>query len=101
MEGDVEERAMKLTLDRLQMLREAGCIEDMRLRAVGGAFRLYATLTYDEAPAIVVRTRDRCPRTFSDTNRALRALQNIGFEQVIVDLADWTNGASATPNASE
>jgi len=77
---------MKVTLNQLPSM--SNIISGLRLVEEGDAYRLYADLKHDECPAIVVRTRDMQPRTYTDLRRAHRALQKLGYNRVMLDIPE-------------
>ena len=76
-----------LTLDQLRTSTETGAVLGVTLRASGAGFFLCAETRRGESTLIT--TRDKKPRRFVDSGKALRLLQALGIETATVNLTDW------------
>ena len=76
-----------LTLDQLRTSAETGAVLGVTLRASGAGFFVCAETRRGESTLIT--TRDRKPRRFVDSGKALRLLQALGIEQATVNLTHW------------
>jgi hypothetical protein len=77
-----------LTLDQLRAATQAGGIASVSLKAKGGAFLVtVATGSGDEG--LLVTTRNKEPRRFSDLRKAMRLLREMGITTVQVDATGW------------
>ena len=77
----------QLTLDQLRTSAETGAVLGVTLRANGAGFFLCAETRRGEATLIT--TRDKKPRRFIDSGKALRLLQELGIEKASVNLTHW------------
>lgn len=77
----------QLTLDQLRTSAETGAVLGVTLRASGASFLLCAQTLRGEATLIT--TRDKKPRRFVDSGKALRLLQSLGIETASVNLTQW------------
>ena len=79
-----------LTLDQLRTSAETGAVLGITLRASGAGFFVCAETRRGESTLIT--TRDKKPRRFVDSGKALRLLQALGIEKVTVNLTHWRPG---------
>ena len=76
-----------LTLDQLRTSAETGAVLGVTLRASGAGFFVCAETRRGESTLIT--TRDKKPRRFVDSGKALRLLQALGIEKATVNLTHW------------
>src|SRR5438270_12106988 len=77
-----------LTLDQLRAVTQTGGIASVSLKAEGGSFLVtVATRSGDEG--LLVTTRSKEPRRFSDLRKAVRLLREMGIATVQVDATAW------------
>jgi len=81
-----------LTLDQLRAAHGAGGVADVVLRAEGGAF-VVAIRTLSGGDGLLVKTRDRAPRSFADPRKAIALLHGLGIVTARLDTAHWTPDA--------
>ncbi|KVT75683.1 hypothetical protein WT25_01980 [Burkholderia territorii] len=81
-----------LTLSQFRLTQKAGGVLGVALRGEGTSFEVHIETTY--GPAALVKTRtltngepDR--RRFSDLDKALSLLQQVGIYEVRIDSRQW------------
>ena len=83
-----------LSLDQLRAATEAGGISSVTLKAEGGAF-VVALATRNGDDGLLVTTRTRQPRRFSDLRKAILLLREMGIASVQVDATHWNPDEAA------
>jgi hypothetical protein len=77
-----------LSLDQLRAATQAGGITSVTLKAEGAAFVVvFATRNSDDG--MLVTTRARRPRRFSDPRKAMVLLRDMGIASMQVDATHW------------
>ena len=77
-----------LTLDQLRATTQAGGIASVSLTAEGGTF-VIAVATRSGEDGLLVKTRTKEPRRFTDLRKAMLLLREIGIATVQVDATRW------------
>jgi hypothetical protein len=77
-----------LTLDQLRAATQTGGIASVSLKAEGGAF-VVAVATRSGDEGLLVTTRSKEPRRFSDPRKAMLLLREMGITTVQVDATAW------------
>jgi hypothetical protein len=77
-----------LTLEQLNAAAKTGGIASVTLKAKGGAF-LVVFATQSGENGLLVTTRGRQPRRFSDLRKAMLLLRDMGIATALVDAARW------------
>lgn len=77
-----------LSLDQLRAATRAGGITSVTLKAEGGAFVL-AVVTRSGDDGLLVTTRTKKPRRFTDLRKAMLLLREIGIASLQVDATHW------------
>ncbi len=77
-----------LSLDQLRAATQAGGIASVTLKAEGGAF-VVTVVTRSGDDGLLVTTRSREPRRFTDLRKAMRLLREMGIASVQVDTTHW------------
>jgi hypothetical protein len=87
-----------LSLDQLRAATQAGGITSVTLRAEGGAF-VVAVATRNGDDGVLVATRTKQPRRFTDLRKAMLLLRAMGIASVQVDATHWKpdEGVAGTP----
>jgi hypothetical protein len=80
-----------LSLDQLRAAARAGGIASVTLKAEGGAF-VVAVATRGADDGLLVTTRTKQPRRFTDLRKALLLLRAMGITSVQVDATHWNPG---------
>ena len=80
-----------MTLDQLRTATAAGGLEEVVLKAKGGAFFVHIA-TAAGGDGLLVTTRSRSPRGFANLAKAMVLLRGMGIVSFTVDTADWTPG---------
>jgi hypothetical protein len=93
-----------LSVDQFRAATQAGGIASVTLKADGGAFVVaFATRNGDDG--LLVTTRARRPRRFSDLRKAMLVLREMGITSMQVDATHWNPDAAAVgttrPDRSE
>jgi hypothetical protein len=88
---------LALTLEHLHAAAGTGGIASVTLKAEGGAFLVtFGTLSGEDG--VLVTTRGRKPRRFSDLRKAMLLLRGMGIATALVDAAHWRpEMATGTP----
>lgn len=76
-----------LTLEQFRATVEAGGVMSVVLKAAGAAFSIQAETR--RGIAILVDTRRKQPRMFSDPRKALTLLREMGISRATVDAEAW------------
>jgi hypothetical protein len=88
----MDARLQLMTLDQLRATQMAGGVAEVVLRAEGGAFFVSVT-TLSGGDGVLVKTRDRTPRGFTDPRKALALLHGLGITTARLDTGSWTPDA--------
>lgn len=78
-----------LTIEQLRAAYSAGGVTAVTLEAQGAAFVVTAAFR-SSGRAVLVLTRNKQPRRFTDPRQAFRVLRGIGVATVGCDLTKWT-----------
>jgi hypothetical protein len=93
-----------LSLDQLRAATRAGGITSVTLKADGGTF-IVAVATRNADDGLLVTTRTKQARRFTDLRKALLLLREIGITSVQVDATHWNPGEAVAgtprPDRSE
>jgi hypothetical protein len=87
-----------LTLDQLRAATQAGGVASVSLKAEGGTF-IVAVATHSGDDGLLVTTRTKEPRRFTDLHKAMLLLRAMGIATVQVDATRW-NPDEAVPGTS-
>jgi hypothetical protein len=83
-----------LTLEQLRAAARAGGVASVTLKAAGPAF-VIAIATRSGGHGLLVTTRSKEPRRFTDLRKAMLLLRDIGIATAVVDAEGWTPDAPA------
>lgn len=79
---------LNMTLEQLRSSVDSGGILSVTLKAEGGVFYVNAeTRRGDEA--VLVTTKSKSPRSFTDPRRALMLLRELGIREAVLDAKAW------------
>ena len=77
-----------LSLDQLRAATRAGGVTSVTLKAEGGTF-VVAVATRNGDDGLLVTTRAKQPRRFTDLRKAMLLLREMGITSVLVDATHW------------
>ncbi len=77
-----------MTLEHLRAAKRAGGVDSVTLKAEGAAFYILLATRAGET-GVLVTTRDKRQRRFSDLRQALRLLKDVGILTSQIDARHW------------